>query len=325
MIQMVKKQWFLCALAAAFFSVLFDPSGMLVNAGMFLKTFHAPHVMIFFIFIISGLLIDSRQLSSGIRDVKATVIALSVILIVAPLTAFILALLPLETGTKVGLFIVASMPTTLSSGIVMTRTAGGNMAHALFITIVSNFICIFSIPFVLPFLLSFLGQGKDMSIEKTGILVKLVAIVLIPLAIGMFAKARLFAKRVLPDVGMQKMNQWMIVGIVFISLAGSKSALVENSQAFFYIMGLSIVFHLVLLSSSFTLVRLFNVTKGRYESVIFMGSQKTLALSAMIQVTYFGEFGTALLFCVAHHIIHLMMDGYLCTVMGRKQATENIA
>jgi sodium/bile acid cotransporter 7 len=77
------------------------------------------------------------------------------------------------------------------------------------------------------------------------------------------------------------------------------------------------VFHLILLGSSFILIRFFQVGKGRRESIIFMGSQKTLPLSVMIQVTYFSEFGIALLVCVVHHIVHLMIDGYLSTKMSR--------
>lgn len=323
MIQIIRKQWFLFALVVAFLAVVIDPTDILVRFGLFLKACHTPDIMIFSIFIISGLLIDSKQIMAGIKDMKATFIALAVILIIAPLSALGLSMLPLETGTVVGLFIAAVMPTTLSSGIVMSQTAGGNMAHALFITIISNFICIFSIPLILPFLLSFLGQEKDLPLDQTAMMIKLIVIVLIPLAFGMFAKAKLFRKRVLPNVKMQQLNQWMIVCIVFISMAGSKGALTENGKAFFYIMLLSIVFHLMLLGSSFFLVKLFGIPRGRYESVIFMGSQKTLALSAMLQVTYFSEFATALLFCVVHHIIHLMMDGYLCTAMGRSKPAEN--
>ena len=43
----------------------------------------------------------------------------------------------------------------------------------------------------------------------------------------------------------------------------------------------------------------------------------------MIQVTYFSEFGTALLVCVLHHIVHLMMDGYLSTKMNQGLSIKN--
>jgi sodium/bile acid cotransporter 7 len=50
---------------------------------------------------------------------------------------------------------------------------------------------------------------------------------------------------------------------------------------------------------------------GRRESILFMGGQKTLTLSIILQVSLFPQYGLALAVCVLHHIIHLMMDGYL--------------
>jgi solute carrier family 10 (sodium/bile acid cotransporter), member 7 len=316
MVQKIKKQWFLLSLILVFAAVIIDSSNSLIKIGLFLKSNHGPEIMIFLIFIISGLLIESDQIRAGIKDVKSTVLALIVIIIIAPIAASLLCLFPLETGVIVGLFIVSVMPTTLSSGIVMTGTAGGNMAHALFITILSNFIGIVSIPIILPVLLSFLDQEKVLTIDRGAILIKLIFLVLLPLVIGMVAKARIFTAGQLGKFKLQLLNQWMIIGIVFISLSGAKQVLLGSGNTFFIILVLVGVFHLMLLGSSFLLVKFFGVKKGCYESLIFMGSQKTLALSAMIQLTYFNEFGTALLVCVLHHIVHLMIDGYLSTKMN---------
>jgi sodium/bile acid cotransporter 7 len=316
MVQKIKKQWFLLSLIIVFAVVIVDSSNSLIKTGLFLKANHGPEIMIFLIFIISGLLIESDQIRAGIKDVKSTVLALIVIIVIAPIAASLLCLFPLETGVIVGLFIVSVMPTTLSSGIVMTGTAGGNMAHALFITILSNFIGIVSIPIILPILLSFLDQEKVLAIDRSAILIKLIFLVLLPLVIGMVAKARVFTAGQLGKFKLQLLNQWMIIGIVFISLSGAKQVLLGSGNTFFIILLLVGIFHLILLGSSFLLVKFFGVKKGCYESLIFMGSQKTLALSAMIQVTYFNEFGTALLVCVLHHIVHLMIDGYLSTKMN---------
>lgn len=319
MIYKLKKHWFSFGLIFSFAAVMSDSSNMLVDVGFFFKEINLPKIMIFLIFIISGLLIDSQQIKSGLKDMAATLAALSVILIFAPLAALLLALLPLETGAIVGLFIVSVMPTTLSSGIVMTRAAGGNMAHALFITMLSNFISIFTIPLVLPWMLSFLDQNKELIMDQTSILYRLMILVLVPLLIGMFLKGAVLRKRKLPESKLQIINQCMIIGIVFISLTGARQTLMENGMAFFYILILTAVFHALLLGTSFGLVRIFGIPRGRCESVIFMGSQKTLALSAIIQMTYFSEFGTALLVCVVHHIVHLMMDGYLSMRMNQSQ------
>lgn len=316
MVQKIQKQWFLVSLVLVFTAVIFDQSNVLSEFGIFLKENQGPEVMIFLIFIISGLLIKSDQIKDGIKDIKSTLAALAVIIIFAPIAALLLSFFPLDTGVIIGLFIISVMPTTLSSGIVMTGTAGGNMAHALFVTILSNFIGIFTIPVILSILLSFLHQEKDLAIDQGAIFLKLIFLVLFPLFIGVAVKASIFKAKQLEKFKLQLINQCMIVGVVFISLAGAKQVLLDKSDSFFYILVLVSVFHLMLLGFSFLLVKIFNVEKGRFESVIFMGSQKTLALSVMIQVSYFSEFGIALLVCVIHHIIHLMIDGYLSAKMN---------
>ena len=323
MIQKIKKQWFLLSLVLIFAAVILDRSNSLSKIGIVLKNHHGPETIIFLIFIISGLLIESDQIREGVKDIQSTLLSLAVIIVFAPITAGLISVLPFETGVVIGLFIVAVMPSTLSSGVVMTGTAGGNMAHALFVTIISNFIAIFSIPFILTMLLSLQNLEKELVIDQGAIIIKLAFLVLVPLLIGICAKAKLFKARYLGKFKLQIINQCLIITIVFISLADVKQVLLGKGRAVFYIIVLVGIFHLILLGFSFLLVKLFSVEKGRCESIIFMGSQKTLPLSIMIQVTYFNEFGTALLVCVIHHIVHLMIDGYLSAKMSMVISVEN--
>lgn len=317
MIEKIKEQWFLLGLVLVSGAVAFDCSGTLVKIGTILKNNYGPEAIVFSIFITSGLLINTDQIKAGIKDIGATVLALSLILIAAPITAWLLCLLPLETGVCIGLFIVAAMPTTLSSGVVMTGKAGGSTAHALFVTIISNFIAVFSIPVVLSMLLSLENLEKKLVIDHVSIIIKLSFLVLVPLFIGLGLKKMVLKNRSFDKFKLQIINQSMIMLIVFICLASAKQILSGQSTVFIYILLLVAVFHIILLTLSFFLVKFFGIKKGRCESIIFMGSQKTLPLSMMIQVTYFGEFGTALVVCVLHHIVHLMIDGYLSAKMSR--------
>jgi solute carrier family 10 (sodium/bile acid cotransporter), member 7 len=317
MIQKIKDFWFLLALVSISAIIIIDQTNTLAGFGIFLKENRAPEIIIFFIFIVSGLLMEKEQIKAGIKDVKSTILSLITILIVAPAVALLLSCLPLETGVIIGLFLVAVMPTTLSSGVVMTGVAGGNMAHALFITIISNFSAVFSIPITLSWLLFFLNHAKELTIDQGAIIIKLIALVILPLALGIYAKKLVFGM-INPDKKkLQIMNQCMVIGIVFISLAGAKQVLMDKGLTVLYVTILVIVFHLILLAVSFLFVKIFSIEKGCYESIIFMGSQKTLPLSIMIQVSYFSEYKIALLVCVIHHIVHLMIDGYLSSKMGQ--------
>jgi sodium/bile acid cotransporter 7 len=205
----------------------------------------------------------------------------------------------------------------------MTGVAGGNMAHALFITILSNFIGIFSIPFILSWLLLSLNQSQALNIDQSAIIIKLIILVLVPLMTGIYTKSLAFKIFRFDKKKLQVVNQCLVLTIVFISLAGSKQVLMGKGMTFLYIIVLAIAFHSLLLGASFLFVKIFSIKKGSYESIIFMGSQKTLPLSIMIQVSYFSEYGIALLVCVLHHIVHLLIDGYLSVRMGKKLFGKN--
>ena len=274
--------------------------------------------MIFFIFLFSGFIIEADQIKAGIKDVKATAITLVVIVFAAPVAAYLLGFIPLETGVVLGLFIVAAMPTTLSSGVVMTGQAGGNMAHALFVTILSNCVAIISIPVILPLLLLSLKLKTELFIDQKAIFIKLILLVLLPLVAGLFLKKTLVTITPAIKKRLGIINQLIIICVVYMSLSGARQVLIAKSATFWEILPLVVVFHLILLGISFGLSRFLDIGRGRREAVLFMGSQKTLPLAVMIQITCFPEYGTALLVCVMHHILHLMIDGYLATRIGEK-------
>lgn len=308
----VKQQWFLIGLVLIFAAVLADGSDILAGIGMALKSRNGPSIAIFVIFILSGMVIETHQIRSGIKDMKSTLTALFLIVFIAPAAALAFCLLPLDTGILLGICIVAVMPTTLSSGVVMTGTAGGNMAQALFITILSNFIAIVSIPLILPYLLGTLAHDTTLSIDKGAIFFKLIFLVLLPLLVGMGLKTFWITLADRQKKNLQIGNQCLILIIVFMSLSSAKSIFLTMGGQVLTILALVFCYHLILLLAGFSLIRLLRIPRGTYESVLFMGAQKTLPLAVMIQLTYFSEYGGALLVCVMHHIIHLIMDAYLC-------------
>eukprot|EP00958_Prasinococcus_capsulatus_P013046 scaffold1318_cov388-Prasinococcus_capsulatus_cf.AAC.67 len=105
------------------------------------------------------------------------------ILIVTPLLAFGLVELPFaQKEFAVGLAVFASMPTTLSSGAALVAQASGNFALALLLTVSTNVLAVFSIPFVISLTLGSSGDG--VRIDPVPLLLKLLYSILAPLALG---------------------------------------------------------------------------------------------------------------------------------------------
>jgi sodium/bile acid cotransporter 7 len=103
--------------------------------------------------------------------------------------------------------------------------------------------------------------------------------------------------------------------MVWMALCASREAIVAGFGSILPIIGVVFLFHLALVLTALFVTRIGGINKGRRESIVFMGGQKTLPLSIILQVTLFPEFGIALVVCVMHHIIHLIMDAILIQYM----------
>jgi sodium/bile acid cotransporter 7 len=250
-------------------------------------------------------------------DIKGIIAALIIIFLVAPVIGALFGAIPLDTSVVIGVFLVAVMPTTLSSGVVMTGAAGGNMAQALVITILAHGLAVFTIPVMLSLLLRLVGGSAVVYIDKSAIMIKLGFYVLLPLCFGLTIK---FLTKSLMDrfvYRLQMLNQLLVLGIVWMAMSQARSAIISGGASVGIILLLVFSFHGILLSVAGIFTGCLKLGKGRRESVIFMGGQKTLPLSIILQVSLFPQYGLALVVCVLHHLIHLLMDGYL---VGRLKA-----
>jgi sodium/bile acid cotransporter 7 len=311
MIVWFKKYWFMLGLLVITLITMVDYQQYSVMMGLWLKNHGGPDLVIFFIFLFSGLALDARLVRKGLGDFSATLAALFVIFLLAPLVALVYYCLPLNIQVLTGLLLVASMPSTLSSGVVMTHAAGGNMAHALFVTILANAMAVFTIPVVLSLLLSIAGMAQNITLDKVAIMLKITRLVLLPLGVGMAIQVG-FQNLIAPLQRKASMvNQLLVLTIVWMGLCQSRATILSGGSAIVPITVTVFSYHLALVLLAIAVTKFAGFKAGRRESIIIMGGQKTLPLSVILQVSLFPHYGLALVVCVLHHIIHLIMDAYL--------------
>ncbi len=321
MLNLFKKYWFLLGLFFIFFITLLDITGSVSTLGNFLKNNHGADAVIILIFFCSGFVIKTDQVKEGLKDVKGVLTALFLIFVAAPLISAVYQFFSMDTGIIIGIILVSLMPCTLSSGVVMTAGAGGNMAHALLITILANSLSVFTIPYTLSLFFSS-GSGRfQVDIDTWAIMMKIAFFVVLPLCSGLFIKNIIFSSLSFFDRISSKIqiaNQCFVLGIVWMALSMAKPVILNNLDKAPLIIFVVFSFHGFLLLATFLFVKILKIPVGKRESVIFMGGQKTLPLSLIIQVSLFPEYGLALVVCVMHHIIHLFMDGYIVEKIRKK-------
>ena len=105
------------------------------------------------------------------QDLEAVLFGVVVIILITPLVSFGLVYLPFQTRElSFGLAIFFHWPnTTISSGVILTGQARGNIALGLMLTVVTNLLAIISMPLVLS--LVFYGvEGVTVSIDAGSLL-----------------------------------------------------------------------------------------------------------------------------------------------------------
>lgn len=320
MIGFARKNWFMLGLAGVAVQTIADSSGLSVAPGIWLGTHRGADAIIVLIFFLSGIALDARQIRAGIAEYPGTILALVLIFGIAPVLAMAFAaLLPLATGIVLGLYLVAVMPSTLSSGVVMTGSAGGNMAHALLITIIANALAVVTIPVSLDLLVGARDDIRVVAFDQLAIMLKIAGFVLLPLLAGIVLRNHLnnLCRPLLPYTG--TINQIAILVIVWMALCSGRAAIVAELDTLGIVVVAVFFFHLVLVLIALLATRIAGINKGRRESVIFMGGQKTLALSVVLQLSLFPEYAIALVVCVIHHIVHLIMDAFLVGYLREKK------
>ena len=303
----LKRNGFPVGLLLAFLLPVLEGSGHLAGIGAVCRSLGGSEGIIVFLFVLSGIQIDPEDLGAGVSDHAATLLALALILVVSPLLAAALLGLPLQDEMAIGLVLVAVMPTTLSSGVVMTGAAGGRLAHALWLTLVSNLVAPVAIPVALSLLLE---QASGDLFHPAGLMLRIGLLVVLPFVAGMGIGRRVPSLRKRKAV-MGAVGQVLIVFMVFMAASGAREAVRSAGSMIPGLVGLALVFHLLLLLAGGLACRMGGLSRQRSKSVLLMGGQKTLPLSVILQTRLFPEAGVALAFCVIHHVVHLMMDARL--------------
>ena len=145
------------------------------------------------IFLCSGLRLKVDDIVLAFKCLVGSMWGIVLILALTPLLSLALVQIPISPmELPFGVALFATMPTTLSSGVILTRAANGNDTLALLLTVVTNLSAIFIIPFTLQILLAVAptkaddGEAVEISIDPLPLILSLLLCILVPLSLGKF-------------------------------------------------------------------------------------------------------------------------------------------
>lgn len=233
-----------------------------------------------------GLSLTVRDFVRVARWPKAAILALACQLFILPAVCFGLVLLfDLPTNLAVGMMLLAAAPGGTTANL-FSFLAGGDVALNVTLTAINTVLAVVTIPVVVNLsALYFAGESSDLRLPP-GEVIPIIAIVLVPIAIGMFVRSRAasFAERMQRPV---KIGSAVVLALVIIA------ALVESWDVFtenvLRLGSLSLVLCTLMLAVGYFVPRLAKVGyKQSIASAMEVGVQNatlaiTVALSLMQQ------------------------------------------
>ena len=261
------------------------------------------------IFFINGL----QMRFAGAREpalLRAIAWVLGINLLLAPaIGVAAVRLLDLPLGLAVGIALMASVPTTLSSAAVIAINAGGDRLWALTLTIVTVLVGSITAPLAVSAILS-----AAVSLSPWPLLQQVALIVLLPTAVGALAR-RTIVRRVPEWFGL--IPSLAVISVVWTTMSLQSDAASELSAGILAAMVLiAVVGHgSLLLAAGLPASRM---TTAHAMPVVFVASQKTLPLALTILVILVGEVpqiaaaaAAATITCVVWHFVQVFGDSVL--------------
>lgn len=275
--------------------------------------------MVVTIFLINGYQTSLKQLPHGREILSASIIAILISLLISPFIGLaVVSAVSLPVGAAMGLVVMATVPPTLSSGIVMTGIAGGNVAKALFLTILLNLVGVFTIPFMLQFTLDTVGI---ISISPLPLLKQLILVVLIPFLVGMILKSvahissRHWLLRYLPSS--------CVIATVWMSVSASADTLKElDFQLLLLIVVGAIAVHGALLLLCWLSRYLYRPELSEWLALLFTASQKTLPVAIGVLAALNQPIGLAMVACIIFHFLQLFIDSLIASRIALAQKNK---
>ena len=273
------------------------------------------------VFFLQGLTLRTRELAQGVGNIRLHLLVQGWIFLGSAIIHGAASLALKAMGypdLAAGFIYLALLPTTITSAILFTSAANGNVSGAIFNTTLANVIGVFWVP--LGCLLLFTAGSGFPADMVLGLLLKVARLILLPLVIGQLLRPLVSGTSWFKKIsrGFKYINHGIILFIVYSTLSQS---FLSNAWSgigggvVLFLLGLTLlavllVHGLVWLSSGRIVTR-----PGDRITALFCGSQKTLAAGAPMAVAIFstGEhlarfnIGLLLLPLLCYHPIQLFL------------------
>lgn len=280
------------------------------------------------IFLFYGIKISPKQMKAGLVNWKMHLLIQATTFLFFPL--LVIAVKPLFVSEQasliwLGTFFLASLPSTVSSSVVMVSIAKGNIPAAIFNATISSLLGIVFTPLWTGLFIASDVGGFDVS----SVVIKSAVQVLLPAIIGMLLHHRLGAFAQKNSKRLKLFDQSIILLIIYTSFSHSFAEHLFDGFAvstLLLLMAGMLLLFLAVLIITYSISKLlgFNMEDGI--TVMLCGSKKSLVHGTVMSKILFPNstiMGIIIMPLMLYHALQLIASGIIAQRLARREMPGN--
>ena len=278
----MKNNFFIALVGTIILAIIFPKFGVFLNNLVFVST-----LCICFMYVGLGITCDITSLTKSFKKAKMHIFTQTFMFIIAPLAGLVIYLIASQFigyNKSISFFVIACLPTTMTSCIMLTKKYDGDYVSALYNGILAQILAIIMTPLLISI---FLKVSFNIILPLNEILTSLICTIIIPFIIG------LFFSKFKNKIG--KISSVISFYGIFVLLFMNFSALITQEEITFQIYEVLqlILFTFILALFIMTLViylsKLFSFNLEERICLIFTGTQKTLGMGIPMALIFFAN------------------------------------
>lgn len=298
------------------FKKLFLPVGMVTaialsfiypQFGISMKKTLGSNLFIVLIFLICGWRTKFGEMQFNRKFLRDFLFCGVMALIVSPLLGLGLGkVMRLDEAAILGLIIIACVPPTLSSGIVMAETAGGNILLAMMMTVVYNLVGVVSMPLVISTLVS---SDGNIDTKPLKMFLDLVLLVLLPFFVGWAVQK--FAK-LKPPAWTGYIPSSCVILLILGFFSGARDKFLSYDWKLLLIaVAAGVLLRLIFLAAFYYGGKLLKMDRADRIGAMFTAGSKSLTIALTMLAIIGAGSGTAIIPCMVFYALQSIIDSTL--------------
>ncbi|OON69230.1 bile acid:sodium symporter family protein [Hymenobacter sp. CRA2] len=280
------------------------------------------------VFFFYGLRLSPESLRTGMRNWRLHLVVQASTFLLFPLIG--LALRPLSGSEAQNLtlwssiFYLCTVPSTVSTSVVMVSVAGGNLPAAIFNASISSLIGLIVTPLWVSLFLHTGSGGGNLG----PMVLDLVLQVVVPVGLGLLLHKRFGAWAEAHKGQLRKLDQSIILLLVYTSFCDSFARNVFRDYSWADLLGLAagmVALFLSVLGLITLLSRLLGFAPEDQITAVFCGSKKSLVHgSVLAKILFAGTVasGALLLPLMLYHALQIILASIIAQRVGQRMAAR---